>query len=257
MGVDHDIIQEASIMKLGKLPARENSITFKMAAYSSLPEAPSKGGHFSLVADWQGMLGNDKYGCCVWAGGDHEHICWNKSASKLVKFTNKNALADYSACTGFNPSNPNTDNGTDMQAAASYRRKTGLIDANGIRHKIGAYVAIDASTKTELKQAIYYFGAAGIGIQFPASAMAQFNNGKAWTVVSGSKIDCGHYVAAVGYDSRYVYVVTWGKIQKMTWGFYLKYCDEAIAYLSAEMLTDGKSLDGFNLAQLQANIKAL
>ena len=33
--------------------------------------------------------------------------------------------------------------------------------------------------------------------------------------------------------------------------------DEAWAILSPEMLKAGKSLEGFNLAQLQANLKAL
>lgn len=87
--------------------------------------------------------------------------------------------------------------------------------------------------------------------------MDQFNAGKAWTVVKGSPIDGGHYVPAIGYDSRYVYVVTWGKVQKMSWGFFAKYCDEAIAYLSTEMLLNGKSLEGFDVNQLNADLSAL
>lgn len=244
-------------MKLGKLPARKGAVKLSFSTYETLPAAPSKAGHYALVSDWQGMLGNDQYGDCVWAGGDHEHIYWNKEANTSVSFTSKTALSDYSSVTGFNPNDPNTDQGTDMQQAASYRLKTGLIDASGKRHKIGAYVALTPGNKDQLKKAIYYFGACGIGIQFPVSAMTQFNANKTWTVVSKSPIEGGHYVPAVGYDSRYVYVVTWGKVQKMTWGFFAKYCDEALVYLSTEMFTGGKSLEGFDLTQLQADLNSI
>jgi hypothetical protein len=203
------------------------------------------------------MLGNDQYGDCVWAGAAHETMLWNEEASHLVTFTEASVLSDYSAVTGFKPSDPNTDKGTDMQVAASYRRKTGVLDGSNNRHAVAAYLAITPGNHEELQQAVYLFSAVGIGIEFPASAMAQFNAGKAWTVVSGAKIEGGHYIPALGYDSHYVYVVTWGKLIQMSWGFFTKYCDEAIAYVSTEMLTGGKSIEGFNAAQLEADLAQL
>lgn len=203
------------------------------------------------------MLGNDQYGDCVWAGGDHEHIYWNKEANKAVTFTEKTALADYAKCTGFNPNDPNTDQGTDMQVAASYRLKTGLIDTSGTRHKIGAYVALTTGDTTQLKQAIYLFGVVGVGINFPASAMTQFNDGKPWTVISKSSIQGGHYIPVVGYDSKYFYLVTWGKLIKMSYGFFEKYNDESICYLDSEMMTSGLSPAGFNVTQLTADLKVV
>lgn len=247
-------------LKLGKLPARKDSIQFKLAKYlnlAALPTPPSKYGHQALVIDWEGMLGNDQYGDCVFAGAAHETILWGKEGGKNVTFSTQSVLSDYSAVTGFNPNDPNSDQGTDMQVAASYRRKTGVKDQNGTRHKVDAYLAIAAGNVAEVKQAVYLFSNVGIGFQFPASAMTQFNAGKNWTVVSGSKIEGGHYVPVVGYDSRYLYVVTWGKLQKMSWGFFKKYCDEAVVYLSSEMLVNGKSLEGFDAAQLQADLGQL
>lgn len=245
-------------MKLGKLPARKDSIALKFAKYgANLPTPPAKAGHYSLeAADW-GLLGNDQYGDCVWAGAAHETMLWNKEANADVSFTPQSVLSDYSAVTGFNPNDPNTDQGTDMQVAASYRRNTGVLDANGNRHQVAAYVAVAPGNVAELKQAVYLFGAIGIGIQFPDSAMTQFNSGKPWTVVRGAQIEGGHYVPAVGYDARYVYVVTWGRVQKMTWGFFKKYCDEAVAYVSTEALTNGKSLEGFDAATLQQDLQEL
>jgi hypothetical protein len=144
-----------------------------------------------------------------------------------------------------------------MQVAASYRRKTGVLDGSNKRHKVAAYLAITPGNQEELRQAVYLFSAVGIGIEFPASAMVQFNEGKAWTVVSGAKIEGGHYIPALGYDHDYVYIVTWGKLIQMAWGFFTKYCDEAVAYVSTEMLTAGKSIEGFNAAQLEADLTQL
>lgn len=245
-------------MKLGKTPARPGSIKFKLAKYlTGLPAFPSKYSHATLeTAPWQ-MLGNDKYGDCVLAGAGHETMLWNIEASKAISITEANALSDYSAITGFNPNDPNTDQGTDMQVAASYRRKTGVVDAIGNRHQVRAYLSINLGKTSEFKQAIYLFGVVGLGIQFPASAMAQFNAGKSWTVVKGSKIEGGHYVPLMGYDSRYVYLVTWGKVIKASWGFVNKYADEAVVYLSEEFLTNGKSLEGFDLQTLTTDLGAL
>lgn len=248
-------------MKLGKLPARKDSIKMKLSDYlkrTTISTAPPATHIVSQYypANW-GMLGNDQYGDCVFAGAGHETMLWNDEAKNSVLFTPQSILNDYSAVTGFNPNDPGSDNGTDMQVAASYRRKTGIVDANGKRHTVSAYLALRVGDEAQLKQAIYLFDGVGIGIQFPNSAMDQFNAGKPWTIKRGATIEGGHYVPAIGYDRYYVYVVTWGKVQKMSWGFFKKYCDEAIVYLSQERLTNGKTVIGLDVAQLQADLNAL
>lgn len=246
------------MFKLGKKPAVKNSVSFRFRDYLSLAQAPVPPKvvhHDKGITNW-GMLGNDQYGDCVWAGAAHETMAWNKTAGKDIVISEANALSDYSAVTGFKPNDPNSDQGTDMKAAASYRRKTGISSASG-RHKVAAYLAITPGNRTELKLACYLFEAVGIGIQFPASAMDQFNAGKPWTVVKGSQIDGGHYVPMLGYDSKYIYIITWGKVQKMSWAFFDKYCDEAIVYLSEEMLVAGKSVEGFDEASLKTDLTSL
>lgn len=244
-------------LKLGKLPARKDAVKLKLVDYlGQLPAPPAKYNHTALETNQWQMLGNDTVGDCVLAGAGHETMLWNAEANKTVSITTQNAISDYSAITGYNPKDPNSDQGTDMQVAASYRKKTGVIDSKGIRHKVGAYLAVTPS-KALFKQAMYIFGTVGVGIQFPASAMTQFNDNKNWTVVKSSKIEGGHYIPAVGYDSRYVYVVTWGKLIKATWGFIEKYCDEAVVYLSPEFLVGGKSLEGFNLQDLTSDLASL
>jgi hypothetical protein len=245
--------------KLGKTAARPGAVSMKLSAYLSkaqLPVPPANFGHYDLISKF-GMLGNDNYGDCVWAGAGHETMMWCKEADCTVAFNDKGALSDYSAVTGFNRNDPSTDQGTDMQVAASYRRKTGVIDAKGKRHKVVAYLAIAKGNLEQHMAAAYLFGAVGIGIKFPKSAMDQFNAGKPWDVVTGAKLDGGHYIPLVGRRNGNLLVVTWGKVQEMTPKFFAKYNDESIVYLTEEDLKDHLTPEGFNVKQLRADLAAL
>lgn len=253
--------------KLGKKDFVEDKRDFKLARYMPevkgvLPTVPESFGHYDLIGNnaW-GMDGNDTVGNCVFAGGDHETLLWTTEGGHQAAFSAETAIADYSAVTGYNPSNPDSDQGTVVRDALKYRQKTGLIDVNSKRHKIGAYVSIDPTKVDskgrpyELMNATYLFSAVGIGIQFPASAMDQFNQGKPWTVVKGSKIEGGHYVCVIGFDGTYFLVVTWGKLQLVSIEFMLKYCDEAWALLSSEFINNsGVSPEGFNYTTLQTDL---
>ena len=247
-------------LKLGKKPARPGAIKFKLTDYlkaGALPTPPHTFGHTTMEKAPWGMLGNDNYGDCVWAGAGHETMLWNVEGGKTVTFTDKSVLSDYSAVTGFDPTKPDTDQGTDMAVAAAYRRKTGVVDAAGTRHQVAAYLEIEVGNTTLLKQAMYVFGSVGIGIKFPDSAMTQFNAGKPWSVVKGPAPTDGHYIPGVGFDGTDFLVLTWGKIQRATPGFLKKYMDEGVCYLSPEFMTGGKTLEGFDISALNADLAAL
>jgi hypothetical protein len=247
--------------KLGKKPARPGAIKLALARYANtaaLPPLPAIFGHDALIGagDWQ-MLGNDRYGDCVFAGAAHETMLLTREAGKVVAFSDAAVLGDYAAVTGFDPQNPATDQGTDMQVAADYRRKTGVIDASGARHKIAAYLALEPGNLTHLYLASYLFGAAGIGLQLPQSASDQTDAGKPWDVVAGSPNEGSHYVPLLGRQADGLHVVTWGALQVMTEAFLKAYCDEAIAYVSQECLVAQKSPEGFDYAALMRDLAAL
>jgi hypothetical protein len=246
-------------LKLGKTPARPGAVKLKLANYldtSALPKPPTSFGHERLVTQW-GMLGNDTAGCCVWSGAGHETMLWNREAGRSVNITTTSTLRNYSLVTGYNPNDPSTDQGTDMQVAASYRRKTGLLDADGKRHKVGAYVALEPGNLTQLWYALYLFDGLGIGVEFPAQWMDAFNARRMWTKVSRPKIEGGHYISGMAKRGGGATVISWGAPVGMTGAGYQQFNDETIAYLTEEKLTAGKSLEGFDLAQLQADLTAV
>jgi len=239
--------------KLGKQPYEPKAKDFQLKELLAvdLPPMPKvRYGHGYDFTDWK-MLGNDRYGDCVFAGADHETMLWNKLALTPVSFTDQNALSDYGAVTGFDPITGNNDNGTVVREALDYRRSTGLIDANGKRHRIDAYAQIDAQDWEMLHRCIWSFGAVGIGFNFPDSAWDQFDNNQLWDVVSGARIEGGHYVPMVGSmnPASEVTFVTWSKRARMSKAFYEKYNDEAWVPLSKEFLRAG----GYNYRHIDWN----
>jgi hypothetical protein len=139
-----------------------------------------------------------------------------------------------------------------------YRRNVGMTGADGQRYKIDAFVSLEPGNVEELLNALYLFGAVGIGIRLTERAMKQFFEGAIWGMsCTPGKILGGHYVPVVAKRRR-LYCVTWGRLQPMTHSFYRKYCDEAYAMLSFDMFgKDGRTLEGFDIAQLKLDLLAL
>jgi hypothetical protein len=250
-----------TILKYGKKPARIGAVKMRFGAFfdsRKLPVPPRRFGHYSIGQPW-GMLANDKYSNCIFAGAAHETMVWKHEAGIIVPFRDQDVLADYAAVTGFDPEKPETDQGGDMQAAASYRRKIGIIDAHGVRHKIDAYNALRPGYERDLALAVYLTGAAGVGLMLPPSAEAQFAAGEVWDVVPGETGKDGHYVPCVGRNSAGDYLVaTWERLHAMTPDFYAAYCDEATVYISFDAL-DAKGLtpEGYAADQLRASVAAI
>lgn len=135
-------------------------------------------------------------------------------------------------------------------------------------HKILAYVSlqlgwdqaapIQAQAQLELKQAVQIFGGAFIAIALPNTA----KNKMTWDV-EGDPNDAaspamrwswgGHCVFVTGYDSQYVYFVTWGLTSiKMTWAFYYAYINQSFAIVSMDWISKASllSASGFDLGTL-------
>lgn len=253
-------------LQYGKLAATYDPRDLCFAHYravAKITEAPVGYGHTGLVKNPWGMLGNDEWGDCACAGPAHEHMVTSAAAGQQVTFTTDAVLAAYSAITGFDPhagpsgENP-TDQGSNVRDVLKYRASTGFTDATEAVHKIGAFVALEPGNWKELLEALDVFETVGIGIQVPSSAQTQFSQGKPWSVVPGTSIEGGHYIPVVGRPASSMGLcVTWGALQPFTRTFYEKFNDESWAILSPEMLSGGKSLEGFDLAALQSDLAAL
>ncbi len=251
---------------LGKLPPKHNSRTLKLAKYlgpgaATLPTPPAKNfwEYKSIPANGWGTMANDSVGDCTCACFGHMLMMWLAHAGIMVKPTDAEILSFYTAVTGYDPSDPSTDQGAAITDVLALLQNTG-ITIGGKIYKILAWAQIDQTNKTEVEQANYIFGGLDIGFNVPQSAMDQTDAKQSWEVVpDDGGIIGGHSVPIFGYGSRGATCVTWGALQQMSWDFFAKYCDEAYCIITEEWLSQAGELtpSGFDLAALTADLAAL
>ncbi len=226
-------------------------------------------GHDSEVTNW-GMLGNGPddsvypgfpgAGDCTIAGADHEIELWTAEGGNPATFTGKNAIDDYIANTDppYNPETGENDTGCFVADVVNYEMQIGMIDSTGKRHKLLAGLSIETTDLTAFNSAGTDFEAVGIGVAIYEEDMNAFDDEVAWSTSYSTSALLGlHYIPGVRFDGTKYKFTTWGVEQVATPEWVKARWDEAWAKLSQEMLDNGKSIDGLDLAQLQAALAAL
>ena len=243
---------------LGRLPEDPSKPRLTLAPHLRAVAPPAAADWYSRVQAW-GMLANDQWGDCVFAGNGHiieQQTALGEGDETIV--TDAEALAEYSQVTGFNldagpPGSNPTDQGALIQDGLADLRKNGLAG-----QKIAAFARVSQADQAEVKTALAELGAVSLGVNFPQSAMGQFDAGQPWTVSGDGTILGGHCVVAFGYDEQYVYVVSWGKVVPAAWDWLATYCDEAWAIVSSMWAgEDGEDPEGVDLQGLGEEFAAL
>ena len=217
--------------------------------YATLPPIPAQVDYLSEVTDWPVYL-NDQIGDCTCAAAGHMIEAWSRyGAGTTVEVTDQDVLTAYEAVGGYVPGDPATDQGAVMQDVLGYWRKTGI---GG--HRILAFAQVDVTNFAEVYAALYLFGTVYIGVNFPASAMQQFDAGQPWSVVADDGgIIGGHAVNLGQRDGTGLKVVTWGRVQDLDQAWFGRYCEEAWIVCDQEWITaTGGSPEGLDVAALNA-----
>ncbi|GFG74634.1 hypothetical protein [Mycobacterium botniense] len=116
-------------------------------------------GHAGLVKPR--MYLNDRIGDCAIAGSIEEIRLANALRGVTVNFTDDTAVQNYSEITGYNPADPGSDQGTDVHELYEFRQNTGIVDADGNRHKIVAYAGLTPGDWDEMLIALSLFEGCG------------------------------------------------------------------------------------------------
>lgn len=239
-------------LKLGRGPTKRDPRTLKLAKYAApmLPTPPSKLVQSAIVHQPWPMDGNDRLGDCVVAGAAHMVQLWSAMNQNEIVFPEQMVVQLYMMLTR------GQDTGLVMLDFLNYWRKQGL----GGQHP-WAFAAVEPSDHRTFKIGMELFGGLYLGLGLPLSAQDQIGKGKTWTVVNSTKGKSGswggHCVNAVDFDGRGVTCVTWGRLQKMTWGFVSKYVEEAYAIIPQDFVARGNPMGGFDLQTLQADLAAI
>lgn len=252
---------------LGKKPARAGAVSFRFKDYVDLKaiKVPAVFGH--VVNAPYGMLGNDAVGDCVCCDIAHQIMIRAQATHRPTPlFTPQSVIAVYSAWTGYDPNAPldangdnPTDEGTDMQVAASKLRTEGFPDAHGQRHYTKAYGALAIRSWDELMTAAYLFGGVSVGINVQQAQSDQFDHYMPWHYVQGSPFLGGHCITVCGRNSRGLGVgISWGRTTAIERALLDQTMDEAIAHFSLDyILPTGISPEAINVAQLDTDLTAL
>lgn len=258
-------LETAKPMKLGRLPRKYNPAIPHLSALlagrrrSMAPPPPTVDYTVGLPATL-GMMGNDSLGDCTCAALGHALQVWTSNANPPMDTEpDANIISLYSQACGYAPGNSSTDQGGNEQDVLSYAMLSGIpTGPNGAqRHRLTAFVEVDPSNQADVKLTIFDCGVCYIGFNVPDYAMNTV--GELWEVQPGpAKIIGGHAVILAAYDAIGPTCITWGKTQKMTWGFFAAFTDEAYALADPDWIeATGTCPAGLSLADLETQMQGL
>jgi hypothetical protein len=195
------------------------------------------------------MDGNDLYGNCGVAGGNHGFMATASIAGKTEVFPSTEQIVDYYLTyTG------GQDSGVILSDYLAYLRAKQFFG-----HTVSAYAPVSPSDVPTLAFAIWAYGFAYTGISVTQAMMSACPENGTWQpwsleMAQGNPIG-GHCIPLVGYDDTYLYAVTWGQVQKISYPAWHAMSQEAWAVITGEFA--GGDDRGVSLAALQADLNEL
>ena len=239
-------MSERVVGKLGKLAAVKPDGLHHLAHYQTapLPTAPEEI-TVPTVDDWR-MLANDRYGDCTFAGIVHARMAHaDVLGVSYAPPADEEIIKEYLDYTG------GEDKGAVIADLLKHWQTQEVFDT-----QLKAYAPTSKSNFEELKAVIANFGLAYIGVQLPVTFQDQFRANQPWDLTNtpaDNNIEGGHCIILVGYNKDYVYCITWGKVQAITWKWLQSYLEESWALITPEIVEKGQ-YGSLNLDQLLEDI---
>ena len=247
-------------VRLGKRAPKLDPRTLRLARYltPALAEPPASVDWTAGKTDDWGMYLNNEIGDCTIAAVAHAIEVWsaNVVGFPIQSLKEETVLATYEAVSGYNPSLPDTDLGAVEIDVLNYWRKHPQET-----HRLLAYCDPDPGNREHIKTSVALFGGVYIGLNLPITAQNEV--GSMWTVCGDPEKNFvsmpgswgGHAVYVCAYTPDYLTCITWGKLQKMTWGFWEQYCDEAHTLLGGWWITHKYTPSGFTHQELKQDLE--
>ncbi len=237
---------------LGKLPARKDVRTLKLARYldrTALPTPPASVS-WSHAVDKFPMDGNDRYGDCGFAGVHHQiQTLRSNDKQPPLKISEQDVVKAYLKFTG------NKDVGVVLLDVLKAWKTKGIFSG-----KIAAFASVNMQDLNEVRTAIYLFGSIYAGVELPAA----WQGANRWSMPSnlrGSNAPGswgGHCVTLPDYDATGFKAVTWGGLMPLDAAALRTYFSEGYVMISPDWLgSDNIAPNGFKGDVLQQDLGLL
>ena len=236
------------------------ALTDHLDLTTAWPAVKAQGWEYAPVPITLDILANDTLGDCVIAAAMHYAQVETANTGNPLTPTAELTIQTYSAVTGYDPNDPNTDQGTDFESQLfPYWKASGipLLDAKGntVMHKILGFASLDLTSIAQQRWATFTFGGSLLGIQCPQSALDNTSN---WTYDPSSPIEGGHGINRVGQGAAGGHIDSWGLLIPYDNEFASKLADEMYAVITPAWLNaQGQSPSGLDLNGLTAAMAAL
>jgi hypothetical protein len=208
--------------------------------------------------------GNLDVGDCTFAAFAALLAGWTHAATgRAVVLSDANVLAAYSALTGYDPSDPDTDGGAEEPDVLRALHATGV---GGYR--VDGYAAVSgfsASGFAMLESALFVFGGVSMDLALPTAAQDQVDAGYWFLDGAGLGDEWApgswglHEAAALGYGPDGLVFRTWGRRIVAAWPWVARYATGAWALRSSAFLDarGDAAANGVDLASWDRDLAAL
>lgn len=242
-------------MRLGKRPPKYDPRTLRLNTYTGparsagqrAPELHNLSRRTLKAFPELGMMGNDRYGNCTFAGLGHQWQTWSAYGGQPWRPSDEQLVEAYLRHTG------GLDQGAYMLDVLNLARHDGLAG-----NRIYAYVAVEPRNHDQVRLGQLLFGGLYFGAGLPVSAQQQ----DVWELTTGNGSEPwtwgGHAMSVIDITRKGPVAVTWGRLQRITWAWWDRYVDECYAVLEEDYIgADRRSPQGFALSRLARDIGAL
>lgn len=246
---------------MGRKPRIHNPTVAHMSALMagrSLPPPPAQVNYLAKMPDDLGMMMNDQLGDCTCAAVYHAIQVWTANCGAMQTNPDSDVLSIYERFCGYNPADPDTDQGGIEQTVLGDWMHTGVPIVAGT-NKLTAFLEVDPRQIDDVKRTIAECGVCYIGFNVPSNIMPpDAAPPLIWQYDPSAQSIGGHAIALAGYDANHINLISWGAKYQMTWEFFQRTTDEAYAIIDSDWLNaTGKTPLGLTSEQLIAQMQGL
>ena len=226
-------------------------VRFAALVKSLPPPPPGPLGRAQFIAAGLVWL-NNVIGDCTAAAKANFLTLWAAANGIALQITDAEVQAFYSGSCGYNPADPSTDQGGNMDAVAAYFKSVGLAG-----YKADASVVVDPRDRDHVKHAVNRYGGCDMGLALPITAQTQ----AVWDLdaTAGANAEPGswggHDAMVFDYNDTGPIFRSWAEDIQATWLWFDAYADEGIAYFNRSLWApNGTAPCGISADELAAEL---